>query len=156
MDWQKDRNMFSVPGFSWRVGATILLGVGWLSFVILWLFFWAGSYDVYQNIAIVAVSIIVVLGLLATMWAPWGIRYARDYEGKDLRLRSEWRRFFGWRGIASTIIWAGWLIWLLIWLYYYAVGFNVYQNLAIFIVSLLIAGGVSGAIWATVGRKARW
>lgn len=156
MEWDKGRDVFRVAGFSWRLAVTILLGVGWLSFLILWLFFSAGDYDVYQNLAIIFVSIIVVIGLLGAMWATWGFRYAREHAVKNMEVKDQWRRWFGWRGIASGIIWLGWLVWLLTWLFFYAGNYNLYQNLAVFIVSLLAAGGISGVIWGTVGRRMRW
>jgi hypothetical protein len=90
------------------------------------------------------------------MWASWGLRYAREYEGKNIESRQQWHRWFGWRGIASGIIWIGWVIWLLVWLFFYAGNYNFYQNLAIFIVSILAAGGISGVIWGTLGRRMRW
>jgi len=156
MESSKGRNVFEVPGFTWRLSTTILLGVVWLSFLILWLFFWAGSFDVYQNLAVIFVSIIVVIGLLGAMWASWGIRYAKEHEGKNIEWKQDWNRWFGWRGVTSAIIWIGWLIWLLVWLFFYAGSYNFYQNLAIFIVSLLAAGGISGVIWGTLGRRMRW
>jgi hypothetical protein len=156
MEWDRGKDVFAVPGFSWRIAATIMLGVIWLSFLILWLIFWAGDFDVYQNLAIVFVSIIVVIGLLGAMWASWGLRYARKYEGKNIEWKQQWHRWFGWRGIASGIIWIGWIVWLIVWLFFYAGNYNFYQNLAIFIVSLLAAGGISGVIWGTLGRRMRW
>ncbi len=53
----------------------------------------------------------------------------------------------GWRGIASAIIWIGWVIFLVVWLFFYASSYNGYQNLAVFIVSLLVAGGLSSILW---------
>ena len=156
MEWDKGRDVFRVAGFSWRLAVTIMLGVAWLSFLILWLFFLAGDYDVYQNLAIIFVSIIVVIGLLGAMWATWGFRYAREHAVKNMEMKDQWRRWFGWRGIASGIIWIGWLVWLIVWLFFYAGSYNFYQNLAVFIVSLLAAGGISGVIWGTVGRRMRW
>ena len=148
------RGPWEVPGMGWRVSASIMLGVGWLVFLILWLFFYA-SNDIYQNLAIILVSIIVVIGALAAMWASWGLKMAAKMEGaKEWKQHSN--RWFGWRGAVSTIIWIGWLAWLIIWLFFYAEGFSPYQNIAVFIVSLIIAGGVSGVIWGTMGRKMRW
>lgn len=77
----------------------------------------------------------------------------RIEEAKEWKQQSN--RWFGWRGGVSTIIWIGWLAWLIIWLFFFAQDYNVYQNIAVFIVSLVIAGGVSGVIWGTLGRKMR-
>jgi len=67
------------PGFDMRVRviATIILGVGWLIFILLFAAFWAGGYSLFQDIVILIVSFLVLGGLLGAMWASWGMRYAR-------------------------------------------------------------------------------
>lgn len=55
---------------------------------------------------------------------------------------------FGWRVSLSIIIAIGWLIFLFIWLFFYITNFSFWQNIAIFIVSILILAGVLGAAWA--------
>ena len=145
-----------LPGLSWRIAASILLGVGWFAFFIIWLFFYAGQWDIYQNLAIIIVSFLIVLAILAAMWATWALRWAPKIEGEG-NWKREARRYMGWRGIVSSIIWLGWLVWLLIWLFAYAGNYNIYQNIAIFIVSLIVAAGLSGVIWGTYwGGQRRW
>ncbi|HIC91073.1 MAG TPA: hypothetical protein EYP21_03230 [Syntrophaceae bacterium] len=63
------------PGFAWRVSLSIIVGIGWLVFLILWLFFYASDYTVYQNIAIILVSILIMSAILGASWASWGIKY---------------------------------------------------------------------------------
>ncbi len=129
-------------GFSIRVGLSILIVFGWLAFLILWLFFYAEDYGVFQNIAILLVSIIVGIGMLAALWVTWGLRFAGQFKDS------------GWKMERPTLAWAinavagvGWLVFLIVWLFYYAGDYNGYQNLAIFIVSLLVLGAVSGSTW---------
>jgi hypothetical protein len=69
--------MMETKGFGWRVSLTIIMGVGWLVFLILWLFFYAGVYNIYQNIAIFIVSLLIVGGVLGAAWAPWGMKHGR-------------------------------------------------------------------------------
>ena len=52
----------------------------------------------------------------------------------------------------SIISIVGWFILLIVWLFFYASNFDVYQNIAIFIVSLLILAGINGVTWI-VGWK---
>lgn len=136
--------VWMTPGFGWRVAASILIVIGWLSFVILWLFFHADKYDIFQNLAIIIVSVLVGVGILAAMWAPWGMRMAR-------RAGVEHPAQFG-RPVVMTVIsivsGIGWLVFLIIWLFYYAGDYNGYQNLAVFILSLLVVGIVNGGGWA--------
>jgi len=45
------------------------------------------------------------------------------------------------------------MIFWIVWFFFYAEGFNFYQNLAIFIVSVLVIGGILGGMWAPWGMK---
>jgi hypothetical protein len=74
------KEMMKTKGFGWRVSLSIIMCVGWLVFLILWLFFYAGGYDVYQNIAIFLVSILIVGGVLGAAWAPWGMRHGSKFD----------------------------------------------------------------------------
>lgn len=143
--------MWTTPGFGWRVAVSILIAIGWLSVLILWLFFYADKYSIFQNLAIVIVSVLVAVGLLAAMWAPWGIRMAKS-AGVERPMR------FG-KPILMTVISVlsgiGWLVFLVIWLFNYADDYNGYQNLAVFILSLLVLGIVNGGGWAVWGMMKR-
>ncbi len=152
MDEIEPKMPFSQRGFGWRVSLTILLGVGWLAFLILFLFFWAGQYNFYEDLAIVIVSILVVFGVLAAMWASFGLKMAEKVGMEEPGVRVEMRRWMGIRGIVSSLIWIGWVIFLVIWLFFYASDYNGYQNLAVFIVSLLVAGGLSAILWRMFWR----
>lgn len=129
-------------GFSWRVAFSILIVFGWLVFLILWLFFYAPDYEVFQNIAILLVSIIVGIGLLAALWVTWGLRYADQFEGAQWRMEKSKLAVVG-----NSIAGLGWLIFIIIWLWSYADDYSGYQNLAIFIASLLVLGAITGSIW---------
>ncbi|MFQ5907825.1 MAG: hypothetical protein ACE5JE_03225 [Thermoplasmata archaeon] len=63
-------------GMGWRIALSIVLFFGLISFIIIWLFFFAGGFNVYQNIAIVIVALLVFFGVGAavwvTMWMKWG------------------------------------------------------------------------------------
>ncbi|MDE1855771.1 MAG: hypothetical protein KGH49_00860 [Candidatus Micrarchaeota archaeon] len=67
------------PGFGLRVSISILVAFGWLIFIVLWLIFYAGNFNPYQNIAIMLVSILVAMAILAASWASWGIKYGMKY-----------------------------------------------------------------------------
>ncbi len=130
--------MFRTPGFAWRVGLSIAVVFGWLAFLIIWLFFYASHWTVFQNIAIFLVSIIVGIGILAAAWASWGIRYARSIGEMPPKMKKPMAA-----NIVSAIAGVGWVIFLIIWLFYYAGDYTGYQNLAIFIASLLVLGAVT-------------
>jgi hypothetical protein len=60
----------------WRVGVSIVAFFGALIAVILWLFFYAGGYNAYQNIAVVVVIFLAFIGVMGATWASWGIKQA--------------------------------------------------------------------------------
>lgn len=139
------------PGFGWRVAVSILIAIGWLSFLILWLFFFAGDFDIFQNLAIVIVSVLVSVGLLGAMWAPWGMRMAKN-AGVAQPMQFTRPILMTIISIASGI---GWLVFLIVWLFFYAGDYDGYQNLAVFILSLLVVGIVNGGGWALWGMMKR-
>ncbi|MEI6796667.1 MAG: hypothetical protein WCK39_07365 [Methanomassiliicoccales archaeon] len=138
-------------GLGWRISLTVLLGIGWLAFIIIWLFFYAGKFYLHQNIAVFILSVVVAIGLASIVWISFGLRMARL--GGGYTATGEARNWIGWRGIVSTLIWVGWLAWLIIWLYSYWPSLDIYQNIALFLVSLLLAGGLSWALNASRFRR---
>jgi len=132
----------------WRVSLSIIAGVAWLIFVIVWLAFYAGDYNVYRNIAIVLISILVLIVVLGVPWAVWAIRHIPE-EGRRMMKAAG----FASRVAISIVIPFALLIFLIVWFYQYASDFNIYQNVAVFLVSVLAVGGVMGVIWAPWGMK---
>ncbi len=71
---------WNMPGMGWRCAVSALCFFLLLAFLILWLFFYADAYTVYQNIAVVVVSILVFLGVMGAAWASWGMKYGPQME----------------------------------------------------------------------------
>ncbi len=147
----EEPDVFKTPGFAWRVGLSIVVVFGWLAFLITWLFFYADRYGVFQNIAIILVSIIVGIGILAATWAVWGIRYAAATGHHPPQGWGKPRAAMVVNGIAGV----GWVIFLIIWLFFYATKYNAYQNLAIFILSLLVLGAIMSSVWFVKWMRTR-
>ena len=61
-------------GLGWRVGLSIIVAIGWVVFIILWLFFYAIGYNIYQNIAVAIASLLIGAAILGASWASWGIK----------------------------------------------------------------------------------
>ncbi|TET91986.1 MAG: hypothetical protein E3J35_00545 [Methanomassiliicoccales archaeon] len=134
------------PG--WRVPLSTSVGIGWLIFVIIWLFFYAGDYNGYQNLGIVLLSILVVALILGTAWATHALRNMTILEEVMMEIGG-----FKARLIASIIVPFGLMIFLVLWLFFYAVDFDIYQNIAINIVSILVMVGILGVVWKSWGWK---
>jgi len=59
--------------FGSRVAGTVIVGVGWLAFILIWLAFYAGNFDFWQNLAVLLVSVIVAIGIVAVIWIKWAL-----------------------------------------------------------------------------------
>lgn len=70
----------NVPGLAWRVTLTVIVGIAWLIFLVLWLFFYASGFDIYQNLAIIIVSVLAVGIVVAPTWVFWGIKHGKEME----------------------------------------------------------------------------
>jgi hypothetical protein len=51
-----------------RIAITFITGISWLAFVILFLAFYSGNFDVWQNIAVILVSTLIALAIVALTW----------------------------------------------------------------------------------------
>jgi hypothetical protein len=76
----KENEMMMEPGFRWRVALSIIVCIGWLIFLIIWLGFFAGDFNIYQNIAIFLASILGIGVILGPAWAHWGMKYGWKYD----------------------------------------------------------------------------
>ena len=43
---EKGEEIMETKGMGWRVSLSILVGVGWLVFLLIWFFFYAGTYTI--------------------------------------------------------------------------------------------------------------
>ena len=78
MDSEMKNDKGWVEGMGWRVGVSIVTFFGSMIAVILWLFFYATSFSVYQNIALVVVILLAFIAVMGATWASWGMKQ-RDY-----------------------------------------------------------------------------
>ena len=56
-----------------KIAGTIIVCVCWLAFVILFLAFFAGNFDLFQNLGIFIVSLIIAIGIVAVIWIKWAL-----------------------------------------------------------------------------------
>lgn len=61
------------------------------------------------------------------------------------------------RLMASILVPVTWLSFTLLYVGFWAQGFSLFQSVIVILVSLLVLGGVMGAIWTSYGmRYSRW
>lgn len=135
-------------GLAWRVSLSILGGVGWLVFLIVWLFFYAQSYAWERNVAVFLLSLLLLVVILGVPWAFWAYKKQTAAEKEMLNIKG-----FRWRIFVSILFMLGAFMFLIYWFWVVAEPYDIYQNLAIFIVALLITGGLLAAMWAPWGMK---
>ncbi len=75
----EEEKAMSVPGFGLRIGISIVSFFALVAFFIIWLFFYAGSFGILQNVAVAIAAIIIFIAVMVGAWASWGIRYAQKY-----------------------------------------------------------------------------
>ncbi len=63
-------------GMYWRVGATGVLVAAWLAFLVAYAFLWSASYGLFQDIVVIIVSLVALVGGIASVWTSWGMRIA--------------------------------------------------------------------------------
>ncbi len=59
----------------WRIYVTIFVSLGWLVALALWLFYYAGSLSILQNIGIFILSLAVVTIIIVLLWVPWAFKH---------------------------------------------------------------------------------
>lgn len=78
--WRQFKDM--EPGMGWRVALSVVMAFAWIAFFILWFVFLGVGYSVYQTIAVLLISVLILVAVLGAAWAPWGIRQAQKARKK--------------------------------------------------------------------------
>lgn len=68
------------PGFAWRVSLSIIVFFAVIIFVVIWLFFYADAFTIYQNLAVLLAVILTFIAIMGAAWAYWGIKYGKKFE----------------------------------------------------------------------------
>ena len=61
-----------------KIVVSIIAGMGWFIFLILWLYFFAERIGVYKNLAIVLLSVLILGIVNSITWIPFGIMRKRE------------------------------------------------------------------------------
>ena len=117
-----------------KAQASYITFLAWAGFIIVWLFFFAINYDIWQKIIIGLVSLIVIGGVNGLMWAPM--------KGEPSGV--------GWRTRVSILTGIGWIVFLLIHLGFIWVYFDLYRNIAFELISFLLLIGINALTWMSM------
>ena len=58
-----------------------------------------------------------------------------------------------WRGIVSSFLGVGWLVWALLYWFFWSEDMEISQKMAVMVMSLLVLGTAMGALWIPWSRK---
>ncbi len=58
-----------------RIVASLAVVVGWISFTLLYVAFWAHGFSLFQSIVVILVSLLVLLASLVGAWVSFGLRF---------------------------------------------------------------------------------
>jgi hypothetical protein len=62
------------------VVASIVAGVAWVSFTLLYVAFWAHGFSLFQSLVVIFVSLLILFGSLAAVWVSFGLRWAHRFD----------------------------------------------------------------------------
>jgi len=61
------------PGLALRVVVSIIVFFGLLIFAIIYVAFFASSFSLFQQIAVILIALLAATAILGVMWTTWGI-----------------------------------------------------------------------------------
>ena len=70
--------IFKIKGFKWRIAVSIVLPFIAIIFLICWFWEYAEPYTVWQNIAVLLVTLLIIGGVLGAIWARWGMKHGHE------------------------------------------------------------------------------
>ena len=68
------KSSWSYGGPIGPVVASILAMIAWAVFILIYALFWSSSFNLFQNIIVTLVSLMIVGLLIGLMWVVWGSR----------------------------------------------------------------------------------
>jgi len=115
---------------------TMAAFITWVGFLVVWLFFSAGSYTIFENLGVAIASFFIVAGILAVAFIP----SSAGPTGSALPIK------------LSIISGIAWIVFMVIWLPFYAVFYTIYQNIVFIIAASLLVFLVNIVIWGGTMR----
>ena len=131
-----------------KAGFSGAVAIGWLVFLILFLAFFSEGFRTNEKFAIILLSIFIITVVLGGLWVIWSVQMMSEKDWEIFRIRG-----FRWRIIGTLVFFFIVLLVLVFGFWFIWIDFNFWQYIAIFLVVLLICGGLMGAVWASWGDK---
>jgi len=68
-----------VRGALVRVVLSVLVPVAWISLTLVYVAFFAARFTVFQDIVLVIISVLALIGALTVMWVSFGLRMYHEW-----------------------------------------------------------------------------
>jgi ABC-type Na+ efflux pump permease subunit len=68
-----------VHGALVRLVLSVVVPVAWVSLTLVYVAFFAPTFSVFQDIVLVVISILALVGALTVMWVSFGLRMYHDW-----------------------------------------------------------------------------
>ena len=68
------------PGFAWRVSLSIIAFFAMIAFLVIWLFFLADGFTLYQNLAVLLGTFLIFIAVMGAAWSFWGMKYGKKFD----------------------------------------------------------------------------
>ena len=81
----ENKNLETPPGITSRVVVSIIVLFGLLIFAIIYVAFFASSFSLFQQIAVILVALLLAIAILGVMWTSWGIKYGKEFKDKECK-----------------------------------------------------------------------
>jgi len=141
--------MSPTKGVAIRGGFSGAVFLAWLIFIIAWLAFFSDVVSPWErNISIILLSILIMILLIGGTWSIWAIRKIPK-AGRDIAKMMGFR----WRIWLSMILPLLGLIFLIIYFWFWGSNFNVWQHIAVILITILVMGGILGGTWGQWGMR---
>ena len=75
---KKGWEIFKISGFRWRIILSIILPLASIVFLITWFWYYAEPLSVWQNLAVLLVSLLIMGGILGVIWARWSMKHGDE------------------------------------------------------------------------------
>ena len=77
---KEGRDMAKMMGFRWRIWLSISLPILALVFLIVYFWYWGENFTVWQHIAVILITVLLLGGSLGGIWGHWGMKKKGNFK----------------------------------------------------------------------------
>ncbi len=85
MNMDINEDLETPPGLISKVVVSIIVFFSLLIFAIIYVAFFASSFSLFQQIAVILIALLVATAILGVMWVSWGMKYGKEWKEKGCK-----------------------------------------------------------------------